>query len=305
MTPSSSSSPPPPPSGLAIASLVLGILSVVLGFLVIGMLPALVGVVLAGVALRQSRQSTLAAWGLATSAVGLLLSVAVLGLVLVTVWNKGVRTQADDSRPEVPEVELGLKPAEHPLALTELWSLEVPGATAVASGDLDGDGLAEVVVAGVGRQYHRVSADGRLLGTQPMAVEASFLEWGRAGNGEARLAAYDNWGKAVLVMNAGGERLWTYPAPSGVDGARWGDLDGDGSDELVVGMNGGAGLAVLSASGELRWSDTRIGNVWSQAVVPAQGVHPGRVFATEAGGTVRVYESSGKLLGGFELDGEY
>jgi len=294
-----------PPSGLAIASLVLGILSLVLGFLVVGIFPALVGVVLAAVALRQSRQSTMAAWGLATSAVGLVLSVAMLGLIAVTVWQKGLGTRRHRSRPEVSEIKMGLKPAERPLVLEELWSLEIPGATAVTAGDLDGNGRIEVLVAAAGRQGHRVSADGRLLGTHPLAGEAAFLELGRAGDGGARLAAYENWGKRVLVMNAAGERLWAHSTPSGVDGAHWGDLDGDGADELVVGLNGGGGLTALSPAGEPLWSDTQIGNVWNQAVVSLRGTQPARVFTTEAGGRVRVYESSGKLLRRFELDGEY
>lgn len=123
---------------------------------------------------------------------------------------------------------------------------------------------------------------------------AAYLEVGRGKDGAARLLAFEHWGREVLVLGADGRRLWAHPAPDGVDGAHWGDLDGVGADELVMGMNGSGGLVALSGTGDVLWSDTRIGNVWHQAVVSAAAQQPSRVVATEAGGSVRVLGAGGK-----------
>jgi thiol-disulfide isomerase/thioredoxin len=63
--------------GLAIASLVLGILALCLSFLLFGFLLGLIGLILGVVHLRQKRGSTaMAKWGLALSFLGLLASLA-------------------------------------------------------------------------------------------------------------------------------------------------------------------------------------------------------------------------------------
>ena len=90
-----------------------------------------------------------------------------------------------------------------------------------------------------------------------------------------------------------------------MDGAHWGDLDGDGTDELIVGLNGGGGLHAVSAEGKTLWSVKSLANVWNQAVVPAAKGRPARIFATEAGGTVRVYDAQGKLLQTIRPLGKY
>ena len=81
----------------------------------------------------------------------------------------------------------------------------------------------------------------------------------------------------------------------GLNGAHWGDLDGDGDDEMIVGMNGFSGLYALTPKGKTLWK-VRLGNVWDQVVVSAKGDSPGFVLATEAGGSVKIYDTNGKLL---------
>jgi outer membrane protein assembly factor BamB len=71
-------------------------------------------------------------------------------------------------------------------------------------------------------------------------------------------------------------------------------VDGDGTDELIVGMNGAGGLHAVGADGTLLWKITSIGNVGTQAVIPAQPGRAGMVFATEATGSVQVCDARGK-----------
>lgn len=90
----------------------------------------------------------------------------------------------------------------------------------------------------------------------------------------------------------------------GIDGAHWGDLDGDGTDEMILGMNGFGGLHALSAEGKRLWRVRGIANVWNQAVIPA-GKQPAMVFATEAGGTIRVFDGEGKRVRTLHPLGDY
>jgi hypothetical protein len=107
------------------------------------------------------------------------------------------------------------------------------------------------------------------------------------------LLGYSNWGNEVIVVDTNGTTLLDYKTTSGVDGAHFGDLDGDGSDELIIGMNGDGGLHAVSYDGKLIWKVSGIGNVWNQAVAASRDPNKTLVFATEAGGTIRVYDSIG------------
>ena len=106
------------------------------------------------------------------------------------------------------------------------------------------------------------------------------------------------------MVDSTGKSLWKGGAKFGVNGAHWGDFDGDGTDEMVVGMNGMGGLQAWSADGQKLWS-VRLGNVWDQAIVPASEGHPARILATEAGGAVRVYDAQGNPLAPLRPRGAY
>jgi len=198
----------------------------------------------------------------------------------------------------------GLRAAETGRALVPVWNRAVPWAMGMACGDWDGDSASDVVLVGGGK-LERFNWDGEGTETRSWPNEDSILEIGRTRSGEARIAAYSNWGKRVRVVDRAGKELWTSPSSSGLDGAHWGDLDGDGDDELVVGHNGGGGLQAIGIDGKVRWEVGGLGNVWSQAVIPARDGKAGRVFITEAGGTVRSYDAQGAALGRFRLDDQY
>lgn len=208
------------------------------------------------------------------------------------------KSPPDGAKGELNDSDRTLKP-------TVAWTITLPGARGLCTGDWNGDGTSEVLVTDDGKTLHIISADGSALAAVTLPEAPALIELGRHKTGGPRLLGYSNWGKQVSVFDGSGKMLWSYPSKSGVDGAHWGDLDGDGTDELIVGMNGGGGLHAVSAEGKPLWKVTNLGNVWNQAVISATGTRESRVFATEAMGSIKVYDGGGKLLKTLRPRGKY
>lgn len=195
----------------------------------------------------------------------------------------------------VPAASL-LPASAHPLHPVADWSATIPDATAICAGDWDQTGHANILVADRTPALHVLDLAGRETTRLPLPDSFTLIECGHHKTDGPRLLGYSTWGHAVDVMNQHGKKLWSYSSFFGIDGAHWGDLDGDGTDELVVGMNGAGGLHAVDATGKLLWKMAGLGNVWNQAVIPARAGQPGLVLATEAGGTVKVCDAKGKLI---------
>ncbi len=202
-----------------------------------------------------------------------------------------------------PSPASGLKDAEKMLQPISAWSTNLPGAMALCSGDWDGDGAVEILVAAANKLLV-LGLDGVEKSAVPLPGTFSAIECGRHRQKGARLLGYSNWGRQVEVVDTNGKALWSYSAMMGIDGAHWGDLDGDGTDELIVGMNGLGGLDAVSADGKKLWHAS-LANVWSQAVIPAGSGGQALVFASEAGGTVRVFNAQGRAVRTLRPDGAY
>ena len=202
-----------------------------------------------------------------------------------------------------PEGPHALPDASQALHPSVLWSKSIPGAEALCVGNWEGDGAPRVLVA-AGATLHVLDLTGAETSTVPLPEKFTLIECGRHKEKGARLLGYSNWGKEVTVVDHSGKKIWSVSAGAGVDGAHWGDLNGDGNDELIVGMNGSGGLQAWSADGAKLWS-AALGNVWNQAIVPATQDQPARVFATEAGGSVRVFDAQGKPLATLKPNGGY
>ena len=197
---------------------------------------------------------------------------------------------APRSKP-APALASGLKDAEKPLTATPGWSTNLPGATVMCSGDWDGGRAPEILVL-AGNKLHVLSVDGMEKKAVVLPGTFSAIECGRHNQKGARLVGYSNWGRKISVVDTAGKEIWSFSALMGVNGAHWGDLEGDGTDELVIGMNGFGGLDAVSAEGKKLWH-VSLGNVWGQAVIPAGPVTPALVCATEAGGSVRLFDAHG------------
>lgn len=196
-----------------------------------------------------------------------------------------------------------LPDASQMLKSSVLWSKNIPGAQALCVGDWENDGVPRVLVA-AGSTLHVLDLTGAETSSMPLPGRFTLIECGRNKEKGARLLGYNNWGNTVTVTDHSGKKLWSVSASAGVDGAHWGDLNGDGTDEMIVGMNGGGGLQAWSADGNKLWS-ADLGNVWNQAIVSATQDQPARVFATEAGGSVRMFDAQGKLHATLRPNGGY
>jgi len=198
-----------------------------------------------------------------------------------------------------------LKASSNPLKPVADWSVSIPGTSALCVGDWDQDGSPEILVADASKRLHILSSTGLEKSTLSLPDRFTLIECGRHKDQGPRLLGYSNWGNKVIVMDRQGKAIWSYRSMFGVDGAHWGDLDGDGTDELIVGMNGAGGLHAVGADGKVLWKVSGIGNVWNQAVISARNGHPAMVFATEAGGSVKVYDAQGTLLRSIRPNGKY
>lgn len=174
-----------------------------------------------------------------------------------------------------------------------LWWTGIEGVTALAACQWQGDPAPELLAATTAGQLVVLDASGAEKGRLALPAKTTALECANLRDGSARVLAYQNWGNEVAALDGAGQALWSYRSREGINGAHWGDLDADGQVEMIVGMNGGGGLHAVSAQGKRLWRSDRIGNVWGQALAPASA--PGRalVVATEAGGSVRVFDDEG------------
>lgn len=210
----------------------------------------------------------------------------------------GVPQTSPRSADALSESEKMLKPvpvATHP----------VSDPLGICSADWNGDGSEEILVSDDRSIVHVFSADGQEIEAIPVPGRFAVIEAGRHRTDGVRLLGYSTWGDQVVAMNAKGYRIWAYNTQEGVNGAHWGDIDGDGSDEMIIGMNGGGGIHIVSPEGKLIQSIKDIGNVWSQAVIPAAGGRPAMICATEAGGSVRIYDVDGKRIHEMAPLGQY
>ncbi len=165
--------------------------------------------------------------------------------------------------------------------------------------------MEEILVSDQSKNLYIISTEGQIKQTIKTPGLFSQIEIGRHKQHGSRLLGYSNWGKEVTVINSDGKKVWEYPSRDGVNGAHWGDLDGDNTDELIIGMNGSGGLHAVSCDGKLMWKVLEIGNIWNQAIVSRRGSGRTLVFATEAGGTIRVYDNNGQAIRTLQPQGKY
>jgi hypothetical protein len=295
----------PPPTGLSLASLLLGIGAIGLSFLLVGFLLGAVGLALGIAYLAKKRGPTaMARWGIGLSVLGMLASIGFAALYLHyyrffssnLAGTNAVSTAALANPPPLP--------ASSPLLNSSLiWSDTISGAQALCIGDWENDASSRILVA-ASKTLHVLDLTGVEKSKLPLPDYFTTIECGRSKTAGARLLAYKSWGPQVSVLDHTGKLLWNQSGGMGVDGAHWGDLHGDGNDEMILGMNGFSGLEALSSDGKKLWS-ANLANVWSQAIVPATSNRPPMVLATDASGSITMFDAAGHRQNSLRPEGGY
>jgi hypothetical protein len=160
----------------------------------------------------------------------------------------------------------------------------IPGASATRGADSSSGKFARVwAVAGnwTGVARDRVSGSIYALGSREHCAEidasgsvvrtfdlngadGTILRLARFKNEpEPALLTFHVWSWHVQANEAHGRLLWRYPDGDrhAIDDVSAADLDGDGSDEVVVGFNARGGLQVVDRKGTLLWRSDAVGDV--------------------------------------------
>jgi predicted esterase len=175
------------------------------------------------------------------------------------------------------------------------WEISIPDALWMCAGDWNLDGEREILVSDANdpANLHVIDSNGREIETVGLPTWFQRIQCGSI-NGQPTLLAYKRGGRSVKVLDRDGKKLWAYACEQGVSCANWGDLDGDGNDEMVVGMMGLRGLHAVSENGKRLWEVSDMVIVWSQSVISARQNRPATVFATDLGGGVCIFDGTGK-----------
>ena len=153
--------------------------------------------------------------------------------------------------------------------------------------------------AGSPQRLAQIDSAGNVRGETPVAAAPTLRLARFQGESSPVFLTFGTWSENVQAFDSKGKLLWTYPKAEnlaqGIDDAWPIDLDGDQSDEVVVGFNGNTGLHVLNSKGEVLWTATgNIGNVWHVSGGDVHGDGKPVVVTTSAAGKVHIFSDNGK-----------
>ncbi len=274
----------------------LGITSIITSVFLVGIILGLAGVILAVIHLRRPlANKTWLWWGFGVSLAGTFLGVGIAALyIFLFATLKDTLTMEQKPVQDIPGKAIdNLATLAPQYDLIPVWGTVSTQVRYLTSGDWDGDGKTDILILKKEGVVSILSDKKEEKGTIKIGKDDSIIEMGHPSPGTSFLAAYSVWGNNVNVYDLQGKPIWSYPASQGVNGAHWGDINGDGNDELVVGMNGLGGIHALNGQGKLLWKYTMVGNVWNHAVISATSAQPCRVVASEASGSIWLFNERG------------
>ncbi|MCP4642002.1 MAG: hypothetical protein GY851_16285, partial [bacterium] len=176
-----------------------------------------------------------------------------------------------------------------------------------AVGDLDGDGLLEIVMATGAGKVFALSASGDPIwefavgGTSPDWATSSPIIFGDS-KGQVRVAAASRQ-ERIYCLDGGGKVLWERPTRGAVASAlSAGDLDNDGRADLFVVTQLGV-LYRFDEDGRVVWDiDTQGRSLASGAIIDMDGDGALEYVLCTQRGNLLVFDGSGAVVFSYQFD---
>jgi len=123
----------------------------------------------------------------------------------------------------------------------------------------------------------------------------SDVVWSELGGGA--FLCRGTWSKGTALFDLGGKTLWSYggSASDAVDDAAAGYLGAGGTKTVVVGLNGGGGIRLLSSEGKELWKKEDA-NVWHVEIAAADEKSGNVILHSNARGQLTVRDATGTVL---------
>jgi hypothetical protein len=131
-----------------------------------------------------------------------------------------------------------------------------------------------------------------ITGSVPVAV-ARIDPTGEYGY----LTREESWAVPVTLLDKGGRVAWSSKAfwTAGVDDSVPGDVYGNGKLSVVVGFNGGGGIALLDGQGKTLWKKEE-SNVWHVETLDTNGDGHEEILHSNAKGQLLVRNGNGDVI---------
>lgn len=111
------------------------------------------------------------------------------------------------------------------------------------------------------------------------------------------LTRHESWAVDVTLLDERGQVLWTYPGSilEAINDSVGDDLDGNGQFKVVIGFNGGGGVALVDDEGKKIWqrADT---NVWHVETLDINGDGRKVILHSNAKGQLLVRDTRGEVI---------
>ena len=114
----------------------------------------------------------------------------------------------------------------------------------------------------------------------------------------------ESWAVDAILFDEQGHERWSYPGgvlKGSVDDSVGGSLDGKGNLQVVIGFNGGGGIALVDNEGKKIWQKADA-NVWHVETLDIDGNGKQEILHSNARGQLLVRNHSGEIIAHYLTD---